>query len=245
MRLDGRVAVVTGGTKGLGRRIVEAFAREGCKVVAAGRDKSVGADLVESGGDIVVHEADVRDPESVDELMRAAAEYFGHLDVVVANAGVSRPGPAALLDPADFADTMATNLGGVFHCTRSAVPYLERSEFGGRIVNLSSALATRVAPGASAYAATKAAVEMFTRVTAVELAPKGITVNALCPGLIDEGMTRSIKDNERVWALYEPKLAMGRLGSPDEVTAAALFLAGAESSYVNGHVLEVNGGLNW
>jgi 3-oxoacyl-[acyl-carrier protein] reductase len=103
MRLDGRVAVVTGGTKGLGRRIVEAFAREGCRVVAAGRDKSAGADLVESGGDIVVHEADVRDPESVDELMRAAAEYFGHLDVAVANAGVSRPGG---LDPESWARVM-------------------------------------------------------------------------------------------------------------------------------------------
>ncbi|MGV9456092.1 SDR family NAD(P)-dependent oxidoreductase [Streptomyces sp. NPDC003635] len=245
MRLDGRVAVVTGGTKGLGRRIVEAFAREGCKVVAVGRDKSAGADLAEGEGEVTLREADVRDPGSVSELMRAVAEYHGHLDVVVANAGVSRPGPAAGLDPDHFAETMATNLGGVFHCTRYAVPYLEASEFGGRIVNLSSALATRVAPGASAYAASKAAVEMFTRVTAVELAPKGITVNALCPGLIDEGMTRSIKDNERVWAVYQPKLAMGRLGTPDEVTAAAVFLAGAESSYVNGHVLEVNGGLNW
>ncbi|MFF7365874.1 SDR family oxidoreductase [Streptomyces sp. NPDC008125] len=245
MRLDGRVAVVTGGTRGLGRQIVEAFVREGCKVVAAGRDKSVGADLAKGDGEVILHETDVRDPGSVDELMRVAAGYFGHLDVMVANAGISRPGPVAALDPTDWSDTVDTNLNGVFHCTRSAVPYLERSEYGGRIVNLSSALATRVAPGASAYAATKAAVEMFTRVTAVELAPKGITVNALCPGLIDGGMSRSIRDNERIWALYEPKLASGRLGTTDEVTAAALFLAGAESSYVSGHVLEVNGALNW
>lgn len=237
--------MVTGGTKGLGRRIAESFLAEGCRVVCAGRDGHAAKELLDAGGDHAAFRcADVREPESVTQLMRYADEHFGGLDIVVANAGVSRPGPAAGLPLEQWNEVISTNLTGVFNCTQAAVPYLEQSS-SGRLINLSSALATRVAPGASAYCSSKAAVEMFTRVCAIELAPRGVTVNCLSPGIIDEGMGRALAQNAQVWAQYEPKLAMGRMGRADEIASAALFLASDESSYVNGHVLEINGGLLW
>ncbi|MEU4744793.1 SDR family NAD(P)-dependent oxidoreductase [Actinosynnema sp. NPDC023658] len=242
MSLDGRVAVVTGGTKGLGRGIVEALSAEGCRVVCAGRDAAGVADLV--GEDAVFHEVDVRDAGSATALMAAARDRFGRIDVLVANAGISHPGPVAAADPERWADVVATNVLGTFHCVRAVVPHLEEAG-GGRIITMSSALATRVAAGASAYSASKAAVEAFTKVCAVELAGRGITVNCLAPGFIGTGMGARLAADDRVWPHYERKLALGRLGRADEVARAAVFLAGPDSSYVNGHVLEVNGGLIW
>ncbi|MFF3375337.1 SDR family NAD(P)-dependent oxidoreductase [Streptomyces sp. NPDC002680] len=250
MRLAGKVAVVTGGTRGLGRVVAEAFAKEGCRVVCAGRNPGAAPDrdLAPLGasvsGGLGFLPVDVRDAESLRELMRGAYETQGRLDVVVANAGASRPGPAAGLDPAHWTEVVETNLTGTFLTVRAAVPYLER-DGGGRVITLSSALATRVAAGSSAYAASKAGIEAFTRVTAVELAPSGITVNCLSPGFIDEGMGRELARNERVWNHYRDKIAAGRAGEGAEVADAALFLAGDDSRYVNGHVLEVNGGLRW
>lgn len=251
MRLAGKVAVVTGGTRGLGRVIAEAFAKEGCRVVCAGRDLDTAQDLapLDEGapgepGELGFLQADVRDPESVQELMRRTYETHGRLDVLVANAGASCPGPAAGLDPAHWAEVVETNLTGTFLSVRAAAGYLERSG-GGRMITLSSALATRVAPGSSAYAASKAGIEMFTRVAAVELAPRGITVNCLSPGFINEGMGRELARNEQVWSHYRDKIAAGRAGEGAEVADAALFLAGADSGYVSGHVMEVNGGLRW
>lgn len=243
--LEGKVAVVTGGTRGLGRAIADAYVAEGCRVMCAARDPGTVAEFIDArDGRVAFHPVDVRDPVSVRELMDATHQKFGRLDVLVANAGASRPGPAAEIDPKHWAEVIDTNVTGTFLCTRSAVPYLEL-DGGGRVITLSSALATRVAPGASAYAASKAAIEMFTRVTAVELAPRGITVNCLSPGFIDEGMGHELTQNERVWSHYRSKLALGRPGRGDEVASAAVFLAADAASYINGHVLEVNGGLGW
>ncbi|MGW7103674.1 SDR family NAD(P)-dependent oxidoreductase [Streptomyces sp. NPDC054838] len=243
--LEGRVAVVTGGTKGLGLEITEAFVAEGASVVVGARG-AAGADeaLAHLGGRAVFRQTDVRDPGSVRALMRAAADRFAGIDILVANAGLSRPGPAAGLAVTDWADVVDTNVNGLFHCVRAAVPYLERST-AARILTMSSALGSRPAPGASAYCATKAAVEMFSKVIALELAPKGIVVNCLAPGFIDAGMGRLLKQNEAVWSRYAPKVALGRMGTGREVAEAAVYLAGDGGSYVNGHVLEVNGGLAW
>ncbi|WP_019819635.1 SDR family NAD(P)-dependent oxidoreductase [Saccharomonospora saliphila] len=244
MRLKGKVAVVTGGTKGLGRRIAEAYLDEGAHVVVAARDEASARPVLDKGGDrVVFRPVDVCSADSAARLTDAAVEHFGGLDIMVANAGVSRPGRVADLDPEQWQETVSTNFTGTFHCVRAAVPHL-RASGAGRIITMSSALGSRVAPGASAYCATKAGVEMLTRVVAVELAADGITTNCLSPGLIDEGMGKLLK-NSPVWDQYAPKLASGRLGRADEVADAAVFLAGDEASYVNGHVLEVNGGLVW
>lgn len=245
MRLAGKVAIVTGGTRGLGRAIAEAYVKEGCRVVCAAREAGPGGPLPGPGaGDLAFQRVDVRDPESVRTLMRTVHDAYGRLDVLVANAGVSRPGPSSELAPQDWSEVIDTNLGGTFLCAREAVPYLEK-DGGGRIVTMSSALATRVARGSAAYAASKAGIEMFTRVAAVELAPRGITANCLSPGFIDEGMGRELARNERLWSHYSGKISAGRAGGADEVAHAAVFLAVDGSAYVNGHVLEVNGGLSW
>lgn len=245
MRLKGKTAVITGGSRGLGRAIAERYLQEGARVVCAARNPYDIKEVLDLAPDRSAYiPVDVTSDSSVEALMARTTELFGGLDILVANAGVSRDGRVDRLAVDDWQDMVATNLTGVFLCTRAAVPYLERSP-AGRIVNVSSSMATRVAIGASGYCATKAAVEMFTRVSAIELAPRGILVNSLAPGILDEGMGQHLTANDRVWARYKTRLALGRPGQADEAADAAVFLAGAESSYVNGHVLEVNGGLLW
>jgi len=244
MRLKGRVAIITGGTKGLGRRIAEAYLAGGANVVVGSRGKEPAWPVIDTdGGNVAFLAVDVRELESVNEMITGAVERFGGLDIIVANAGVTYPGPVSDLEPDQWHETVATNLTGTFHCVRAAIPYLRHST-AGRIITMSSALGSRAAAGASAYCATKAGIEMFTKVAAVELAAEGITVNCLCPGVIDEGMGKRLK-NSPVWEKFAPKLASGRLGRADELADAAIFLASDESSYINGHVLEVNGGLVW
>lgn len=236
-RLKGKAAVVIGCGTGLGRAIAEAYLCEGAHVMTSGRSDPGLADTL-------FYRADVRDPDALAGMMAAGASEFGRLDVVVVNAGVSRPGRIAALPVGHWAETMETNVTGTFLAIQAAVPELERSG-GGRIITMSSALATRPAPGASAYSASKAAIEALTRVAAVELGDRGITVNCLAPGFIDIGMGHALSQNAAVWPKYSSKLALGRLGQAAEVGAAAVFLASDESSYINGHVLEINGGLDW
>lgn len=244
MSLADRVVVITGGTRGLGLTMARHFRAEGARVVCASRDDSTWAALREELPDVLFHAVDVGVPESVRALYDAVHDRFGALDVLVCNAGVSRPGPVATLAVDHWREVVDTNLTGVFICVQEAIPYLEKSA-AARIITVSSALATRVAVGAAAYSASKAALEMFTRTCAIELAGKGIQVNSVSPGFIDEGMGRALTGNPAIWSRMEPKLAAGRPGTADEVARATVFLAGDDSGYVNGHVLEVNGGLNW
>ncbi|WP_203633124.1 SDR family NAD(P)-dependent oxidoreductase [Streptomyces sp. SID10815] len=245
VRLKDKVAVVTGGARGLGLKITEAFVAEGARAVVAARGAAGAAEaLAHLGERAVFAQADVRDAASVRSLLGVAADRFGGVDIMVANAGLSRPGPVAGLAFEDWSDALDTNLNGLFHCVKEAVPHLEKSG-DGRIITLSSALGSRPTRGAASYCSTKAATEMFTRVVALELAPRGITVNCLSPGFIDEGMGKLLAANEAVWSQYAPKVALGRMGSGEEVGDAAVYLASATGSYVNGHVLEINGGLSW
>lgn len=244
MRFQGQVAVVTGGTRGLGFAIAREFLNEGMSVVCASRSPGDFKALEEEYTDRVRYwQTDVTSPESVAGLMRAAVDLFGRLDVVVANAGVNRDGKVERLDPADWDVMIGTNLTGVYLCTHAAVPYLRDS--GGTIINVSSSMATRITVGAAGYCATKAAVEMFTRVTAIELGRYGIRVNALAPGILDEGMGKELIQNDRIWEKYRKRFALGRVGDVAEAARAAVFLASDDASYVNGDVLGVNGGLQW
>lgn len=239
MKPNGKSAVVTGGTTGLGLAVAKALVNDGCQVMYAAR-KPAGSPLPGAH----FHPLDVRDPDSVHTLMAAAADRFGGIDILVANAGTSRPGPVRALSHDDWTTVIDTNLTGTFSCVSAALPHLEKSPQG-RIITLSSALAVRPAPGASSYAASKAALEMFTRVLALEVAAQGITANCVSPGFIDAGMGRRLSANTAVWPAYEAKLATPRLGTGDEVAAAVRYLISPDASYVNGHVLEVNGGLRW
>lgn len=245
MRLENKTAVVTGGTRGLGRAIANAFLREGARVVVASRsrgDWSAPEDV--PGAEAFFHNVDVGAPDSPRRLMDAAADRWGSLDIVVANAGVSRPGTVDKLPPEHWEEVLRTNVTGVFHCAQAAIPHLTASG-SGRLITMSSVLGSRLVPGASAYGASKAAVEALTRTLALELASQNTTANCLAPGFIDEGMGVQLRGNAAVWDRYRPKLASERMGLGEEVASAALFLAGDDSSYVNGAVLEVNGGLLW
>ncbi|MEU7163417.1 SDR family NAD(P)-dependent oxidoreductase [Streptomyces morookaense] len=245
MRLDGITAVITGGTRGLGRAIAESYLAEGASVVCAARNPYDIEELAGTHpGRVLYQRTDVTDEESVRELMACAVGAFGRIDVLVSNAGVSRDGKIARLSADAWHETVSTNLTGTFLCTRAVIGQMTE-QGGGRIINVSSCVATRAAVGTSAYSASKAAVEMFSRSSAVELAPKGITVNCLAPGYIDEGMGKQVSATPKVWDSYRPRLLLGRLGRATEVGAAAVFLASPDSAYVNGHVLEVNGGLMW
>ncbi|MFE3095014.1 SDR family NAD(P)-dependent oxidoreductase [Streptomyces sp. NPDC059248] len=242
MDLEGRTVVVTGGTRGLGRAVAHAMADAGAVVVAAARN------LPEPTPDgdrrIAAVEADVTVPASVDALMKTVNARYGGPHVVVANAGVSRPGPVAGLSDDHWAAVVDTNLTGVFHTVRAAVPYL-RDAGGGRIITVSSILGRRAMPGAAAYCASKAALERFTEVCALELAADDITVNCLAPGFIDEGQGRALMADERLWPRLSATLATGRPGTGADVGAAAVFLASASSGYVNGAVLPVDGAVRW
>jgi 3-oxoacyl-[acyl-carrier protein] reductase len=233
-RLSGKSAVILGCSAGLGRAIAEAYLAEGASVLGAGRN-----DPKIDG--IPFFPADVRDPGAMAGAMAAATAEFGRLDVVVANAGLLGRGLIAEVPLADFTDTLQTNVTGTFLAIQAAVPELERSG-GGRIITMSSVMARRPAPYAAAYAASKAAVEALTRVAALELAGRGITVNCLAPGIIDSGLGQQIMQNPVTRERFTPMMAMGRPGHTAELTAAAVFLASDESSYVNGHVMEVSGG---
>ncbi|WP_131786677.1 SDR family NAD(P)-dependent oxidoreductase [Protofrankia symbiont of Coriaria ruscifolia] len=252
MSLQGKVAVITGGTRGLGRSIAEAYLAAGAHVLYAGRGgawpaESLTAESLTAESVTAERSAfapvDVTDAASVTGLFEIARERFGRVDVVVANAGISRPGAIADLAEPSWDEVIATNLTGVFRTVRAAVPHLRKE--GGRIITVSSVLAGRAVPAAGAYAASKAGVEALTRTAAVELAPLGITVNCLAPGFIAAGMGLALTSNEQVWSHFSTKLAGGRVGTAAEVARAAVFLAGPDSDYINGHILEINGGLRW
>lgn len=240
MRLADKVTVITGGTRGLGRAIAERFLAEGATVVCAARHPY---DIEDLPGLHYQH-VDVTDEGSVRGLFQSTVDRFGRVDVLVANAGVSRDGKIARLPLSDWDITVRTNLTGVFLCTREAATHMITRRQG-RIITVSSCVATKPVPGAAAYGATKAAVEAFTRTAAVELGPKGITVNCLAPGYINGGMIRQLAAKPDIWQRYQSHLVLDRLGHPEELAAAALFLASPASSYINGHILEVNGGLHW
>lgn len=245
VRLRNKVAVVTGGTRGLGRAVAERYLVEGARVICASRQIHAAKRLLDEFPDrAVFHPVDVGDRGSVAELMRFGAESFGRIDVLVTAAGIGHDARIGKLEPARWREMVSTNLTGTFLCLREAVPHLRESA-SGRVITVSSVFGSVATVGAAGYCATKAGIEMLTRVGALELAPEGILVNCIAPGFISSGMGHAVEANEKVWPTYRRKLALGRTGRESEIADAAVFLAGPESTYVNGHILEVSGGLSW
>ncbi|MGW1720629.1 SDR family NAD(P)-dependent oxidoreductase [Streptomyces sp. NPDC002156] len=242
--LVGRTAVITGGTTGLGRELAEGFLRAGARVVCgARREHGVVGEVVDRYPDRAAYVAcDVREPESLERLMADTAERFGGIDIVVANAGITRNNTVRRLSTEHWREVMSTNVDGVFHTVRAALPHLERAD-GGTILTVSSAMTSHPMAGAGAYVASKAAIEAFTRCCAVEFASRRIRVNCLAPGILSVGMGEAVAADERLRELYWPRLLSGRAGTPQEAVDAAVFLVSPAASYVNGHVLAVDGGV--
>jgi 3-oxoacyl-[acyl-carrier protein] reductase len=246
-RLDGRVALVTGASRGFGRAIALAFASEGADIgvnyrASASDAAEVAAAVQKLGRGALVVEADVASERDVNELIGATLSRFGRLDILVNNAGIMERGLFADLPVSAYTRMFATNVTGTMLCTRAALPAMVERHYG-RIVNVSSQLARAGVGtgGFAAYAATKGAIEAFTRAVALEVGEHGITVNALAPGGIDTDMSRAVMTPEyRARRIKE--LAVRRLGTLDDIAYAAVCLADDAAGYLTGQVLQVNGG---
>jgi NAD(P)-dependent dehydrogenase (short-subunit alcohol dehydrogenase family) len=250
-RLDGRVALITGGASGIGAAAVRLFAAEGAAVGVLDRDADAAARLVEDlgGAPALALAADVTDRAAVDEALAQAVTTFGRLDVLYNNAGVPAGfGPVADLPLADWNLSLAVNVTGTLFCTQAALPHL-RAAGGGSIVNQSSVAALVGIPGLAAYSAAKGAVVALTRTLAAELAPDQIRVNAICAGTVDTPMIRPLLaargqgDLELGAKLTAERYPIGRIGTAEEIARAALFLASDDSSFITGTVITADGGM--
>ncbi|MFN8523185.1 MAG: SDR family NAD(P)-dependent oxidoreductase [Chloroflexota bacterium] len=239
-RMVGKVALVTGGASGIGNATVRVLAGEGASVVLA--DVRGSAEAASHLGEGLVHglDVDVTSTPSVQRAVAATVERFGRLDVLVNNAGVGWPRAIQDIDDDDWDRLLAVNLKGVFRCIREALSHLSR---GASIVNLASVAGrtSSLAMGCH-YTASKAGVLGLTRHLARELGPRGIRVNAVCPGPIDTAMLRIGMSDERINEFSET-LPVGRVGVPEDIARAILYLASDESSFVTGAALDVNGGV--
>ncbi|MBM4761315.1 glucose 1-dehydrogenase [Bacillus sp. B15-48] len=243
MRLDGKVAIITGGTFGIGESTVRLFAKEGAKVVIAARNAEKGENLVnqikEEGGEALFVKTDVSSEESVENLVKQTVDTYGRLDVLFANAGVGDMQELALCTTEEWDKTISVDLTGVFFCNKYAIPAMEKNG-GGSIINCASILGHVGQMAVSAYAAAKGGVVNMTRAAAVTYANRGIRINAVCPGYIDTPILESTPKEiiDHLLSLVPAR----RLGKPDEVANCVLFLASDESSFVTGANLLVDGG---
>ena len=245
MSMDGNVALVTGGSRGIGRAICLELARRGAAVAVNYAGSGAAAEETvalcrELGVEAEAFQADVSDPAACDALVTAVKERFGRLDILVNNAGISRDGLLMTAKEEDFTKTLDTNLKGAYFCTRAAAKVMLRQKYG-RIVCLSSVVGLRGNPGQTAYAASKAGVLGLVKAAAKELAGRDITVNAVAPGFIETDMTAALPEKARQAMLTT--IPKGRPGSPEEAARAVAFFAGPECGYITGQVLCVDGGM--
>jgi 3-oxoacyl-[acyl-carrier protein] reductase len=241
--LSGRVALVTGASRGIGRAIATALAVQGALVVAAARSDhaqpTVEA-IAAGGGRADVLSLDVATPDGAETAVKAIMDRHGRLDILVNNAGIARDQLLLRLKREDWDAVLATNLTGTFLLTQAALKPMIRQRRG-RIVSMSSVVGQAGNAGQANYAASKAGLIGFTRSVALEVASRGITANVVAPGLIDTEMTQAIAGGAR--EQWSARIPLGRLGTPEDVAAAVCFLVSDEASYITGQVVAVNGGM--
>jgi glucose 1-dehydrogenase len=250
MRLGGKIALVTGSSRGIGKGIALRLAREGADVVVhynhgAEAALEVAAAVQAAGRRAHVLKADLTHTSEVQRLVAEAAAHFGQLDVLVNNAGVERWAPFTEVTEADYDDMLAVNLKAVFFAAQAMVRHLRAAGRPGKIINISSVHEELPFPHFAPYCAAKGGVRMLTRTLAVELKGAGITVNGVAPGAIETDMNRALlQDPKKLRPLLE-QIPLGRIGRPEDVAAVVAFLASPDADYVTGSTYFVDGGLTW
>ncbi len=243
MRLKGRAAIVTGAASGIGRATARLFAAEGASVLAVDLPDKGLADAHADAAGVAVLERSIADADAPGAIVAEAMARFGRLDVLMNNAGVAMNALAEAMTDAQWERTMAVNVTAQFRLARAAIPHLKESP-AGRIVNVASVMAEGTDYGLSAYCASKAGVAGLTRTLALELGKFGITANYILPGAIRTGMTAPLWNaRPEVADVWAKKAALRRLGEPEDIARAALFLASDDGGFVTGHGLNVDGGL--
>lgn len=241
--LTGRVAIVTGASRGIGRAIALRLAAAGARVVAGARAdhaQPVAREIEAAGGAAVAVTLDVTEAESIAAMTRTALDRFERIDVLVNNAGIVRDRLLLRMKPEEWDAVIATNLTAAFACCRAVLRPMVKQR-SGRIVNVGSVVGRTGNPGQANYAASKAGLEGFTRSLALEVAARGITANVVAPGMIETDMTAAL--DERARQALRGRIPAGRLGTPGDVAGAVCFLASDEASYITGQVVSVNGGM--
>ncbi len=242
-RLDGKVALVTGASRGIGRAIALDLAREGAKIAlnyqsSDAKAQEVAAEIVKMGGACLLLKANLADPKEARAMVKRAADHYGRLDILVNNAGITRDKSLRKMTDEDWAEVVQTNLNGYFACTSAAIPIMSEQKYG-RIINVSSMNGQTGAFGQANYSASKGGIIAFTKTAALELAKSGITVNGVSPGYTQTDMFAKVPDN--IQDQIKAKIPMGRFAKPEEIAKAVTFLA-ADGDYITGQQINVNGG---
>lgn len=245
MKLEGKAALVTGASRGIGREIAVELAREGASVAVnyAGSEAKA-LELVDEikamGRDAFAIQADVSNADSVNEMVKQTVEQFGKLDILVNNAGITKDNLLMRMKESEWDDVININLKGVFLCTKAVTRQMMKQR-SGRIINISSIVGVSGNPGQANYVAAKSGVIGLTKTTAKELSTRGITVNAIAPGFITTDMTDKL--NEEVKAEMLKQIPLARFGEPKDIARAAVFLASEDSNYITGQTLHIDGGM--
>ena len=243
--LNGKIAVVTGASRGIGKAIAMKFAQLGATVVinyngSAQKAEEVKQSIIADGGRAVIKQCNVADYDACEAFIKEVIDQFGRINILVNNAGITKDGLIMRMSEEDFTNVVDVNLKGTFHCIRFASRQMMKQR-SGRIINMSSVVGISGNAGQINYAASKAGVIGMTKSAAKELASRGITVNAIAPGYIETDMTNVLSDKVKEETMKQ--IPLGRLGQTEDIAAAAAFLASDEAGYITGQVLAVDGGM--